>query len=171
MVDIYVNDDPSILFKKAEGDVASINALLKNNDVPDDYIYDSICFHTTQAVEKFIKGFIVENKGKVKKTHNLEYIQNIAQGIDNSFSSIKKECIKLNEYTPSARYNDNLKIEKQEINDILKSLNVIYHFDPIVKLREIYKKKEGYRILPEFDFLKKTTPKLDVSVENGGFKR
>jgi len=43
-------------------------------------------------------------------------------------------------------------------------LNVIYHFDPIVKLREIYKKKEGYRILPEFDFLKKNAPQPNISV-------
>jgi len=156
MDNIYVEGDPFILFKKAEGDVASINALIKNNDVPDDYIYESICFHATQSVEKFLKGFIANNNGTVKKSHNLEYIHNIANSIDNSFSSIKNECIKLNQYTSDVRYNDNHRIEKHEIKEILKSLNVIYHFDLIVKMREIYKKKDDYRILPEFDFLKKT---------------
>jgi len=158
----YVEGDPLVLFKKAEGDVASINALLKNKDVPEDYNYESICFHATQAVEKFLKGFIVNNNGKVKKSHNLEYIHNIANGIDNSFFSIKNECIKLNQYTSEVRYNDKNRIEKHEIKEVLKSLNVIYHFEPIVKMREIFKKKDGYRILPEFDFLK-NEPQPDVS--------
>jgi len=167
MDNIYVEGDPFVLFKKAEGDVASINALIKNNDVPDDYIYDSICLHTTQAVEKFLKGFIVNNKGTVKKSHNLEYIHNIAIGLDNSFSAIKNECIKLNQYTADVRYNDKHKIEKHEIRDILKSLNIIYHFEPIAKMREKYKKKDGYRILPEFDFLKRNnlTPKQEQKLE------
>jgi HEPN domain-containing protein len=159
----YVDDDPFVLFKKSEGDVASINALLKNKDVPEDYCYDSICFHATQSVEKFIKGFIVENKGMVKKTHNLDYIQSIAESINKNFSTIRKECLLLNEYTPGVRYNDNHKIEKDEINNLLKSLNVIYHFDPIVKMREKYKKMDGYRILPKFDFLKNNAPKQEQS--------
>jgi len=33
----YVDDDPFALFKRAEEDVASINALLKNKDVPEEY--------------------------------------------------------------------------------------------------------------------------------------
>jgi HEPN domain-containing protein len=151
----YVDDDPFALFKRAEEDVAGINALLKHKDVPEEYNYMLICYHATQAVEKFIKGFIVDRNVPVKKTHNLEYINDIANNIDKSFSLIKKECIKLNEYTPSARYNDNHKIEKDEINTVLKSLNIIYHFDPIAKMREIYKKRDDYRILPEFDFLKR----------------
>jgi len=166
----YVDDDPFVLFKKAEEDIACINALLKNNDVPDDYVYGSICTNATQSAEKFLKGFIVENKGIVKKSHNLEYIHNIAYGIDNSFSAIKNECIKLNQYTSDIRYNDKHKIEKHEIKEVLKSLNVIYHFELIVKMREIYKKKDGYRILPEFDFLK-NQPQQDVTAENSGYKR
>jgi HEPN domain-containing protein len=161
----YVDEDPFALYKRAEEDVAGINALLKQKEVPDEYNYVSICFHATQAVEKFLKGFIVENNNKVKKTHNLEYIHNIANSIDKSFSSIKEDCIKLNEYTQAARYNDNHNIEKDEINNVLKSLNVIYHFEPIAELREKYKKKNDYRILPEFDFLKKTTPKQEQQLE------
>jgi len=171
MNNIYVEGDPFVLFNKAEGDVASINALLKNNDVPDDYIYDSICFHSTQSVEKFLKGFIVENKGIVKKTHNLDYIQNIAENINKDFSFIRKNCLFLNQYTADVRYNDKHKIEKHEIKEILKSLNVIYNFDPIVKIREIYKKRDGYRILPEFDFLKKPQPQQDITNENKGYRR
>ena len=154
----YVDDDPFALFIRAEEDVASINALLKNKDVPEEYSYVSICFHATQAVEKFIKGFIIENEGKVKKTHNLDYVQNIAESINKNFSFIRNECLLLNEYTQAARYNDNHKIEKDEINNVLKSTNVIYHFDPIANMRENYKKKDDYRILPVFDFLKKNEP-------------
>jgi HEPN domain-containing protein len=163
----FVDDDPFALFKRAEEDVSDINALLKHKDVPEEYNFASICFHATQAVEKFIKGFIVYNNVPVKKTHNLESINDIANSIDKSFSTIKKECVKLNEYTPSVRYNDNHKIEKDEINNVLKHLNVIYHFDPIVKMREKYKKMDGYRILPEFDFLRKNAPKREQQQSQG----
>jgi len=151
----YVDDDPFALFKRAEEDVAGINSFLIQKVVPEEYNYVLLCYHATQAVEKFLKGFIVENKGKIKKTHNLDYIQDIAESINKNFSFIRKECLLLNEYTQAARYNDNHEIEKNEINTVLKALNVIYHFDPIVKMREIYKKKDNYRILPEFDFLKR----------------
>jgi len=171
MDNIYVEGDPFILFKKAEGDVASINALLKDKDVPEEYNYESICFHATQAVEKFLKGFIVNNNFKVKKSHNLDYIQSVAESIDKNISSIKKHSLLLNQYTVDVRYNDKNRIEKHEIKEVLKSLNEIYHFEPIVKMRDIYKQKEGYRILPEFDFLKTHKPKPDVSIENNGYKR
>jgi len=92
----------------------------------------------------------------VKKSHNLDYIQNIAENINKDFSFIRKYCLLFNQYTSEVRYNDKHKIEKHEIKEVLKSLNIIYHFDPIVKMREKYKKMDGYRILPEFDFLKKT---------------
>jgi len=151
----YVDDDPFALYKRAEEDVANINALINDKDVPEEYNYISICFHATQAVEKFMKGFIVENNGMVKKTHNLDYVQSIAENVNKNFSIIRKECLFLNEYTPSARYSDNQEIEKDEINNVLKSLKAIYHFEPIVKMREIYTKRDGYRILPEFDFLKR----------------
>jgi len=167
----YVEGDPFVLFKKAEGDVSSINALLKNKDVPEDYNYESICFHATQAVEKFLKGFIVNNKTKVKKSHNLDYIQSVAESIDKNIFLIRKNCLLLNQYTADVRYNDKNRIEKHEIKEVLKSLNVIYNFEPIVKMREIYKKKDGYRILPEFDFLKKNEPEPDISNENSGYKR
>jgi HEPN domain-containing protein len=155
----YVDEDPFALFKRAEEDVSAINALLNHSDVPDEYNYLPICYHATQAVEKFIKGLIVENKVQVKKSHNLDYIQNVAENMDKNFSLIRKECLTLNEYTQGARYNDNHKIESDEIKTVLKSLNVIYNFDPIAKMREQYKKRDGYRTLPEFDFLKKSEEK------------
>jgi len=43
--------------------------------------------------------------------------------------------------------------------------------DPFVKMREIYKKRDDYRILPEFDFLKKNVPQQDVSIENSDMGR
>jgi len=151
----YVDEDPFALFKRAEEDVAGVNALLKQKDVPEEYNYVLICYHATQAAEKFLKGFIIENKGLIRKTHNLEYIQNVAENIDANFSIIKKECIILNGYTQGARYNDSHTIEKDEISNVLNALNKIYHFEPIAKMRGEYKKKNNYRILPEFDFFKK----------------
>ena len=34
----------------------------------------SVCFHCQQAVEKFLKAFLIANGVEVKKTHNIEYL-------------------------------------------------------------------------------------------------
>jgi HEPN domain-containing protein len=56
-------------------------------------MYDIICFHATQAAEKFMKSFIISNGKTVEKIHNLDILQKAAMGIDNSFVNISNDCV------------------------------------------------------------------------------
>jgi HEPN domain-containing protein len=62
-----VTETPDELFDKAERDVMSVVILQKDTIYPHDRKYDIICFHATQAVEKYLKGYILNNGKEVKK--------------------------------------------------------------------------------------------------------
>lgn len=42
----------------------------------------SACFHCQQAVEKFLKAFLIANGIEIKKTHNIEYLLSECSDID-----------------------------------------------------------------------------------------
>ena len=149
-----IDESANVLFKRAEEDVCNVNALLKDRDVPEEYNYRHICYNITQAVEKFLKGYIVNNDTEVNMSHDLDYVCNVAMSVHNDFKKLKRECILLNNYVPGIRYNDRFNIEKHEVNEVLKSLNKIYNFPQIAVLREEFAKQEDYRRIPEFDFIK-----------------
>ncbi|MDO9635067.1 MAG: HEPN domain-containing protein, partial [Paludibacter sp.] len=48
----------------------------------------SVCFHCQQAVEKFLKAFLITNGMEIKKTHNIEYLLSECGDIDADFIRI-----------------------------------------------------------------------------------
>jgi HEPN domain-containing protein len=112
-------------------------------------MYDIICFHATQAAEKFLKSFIISNGRTVEKIHDLDILQKVAIEIDSSFTNISKDCMSLNEYVPDIKYSEQEAITKQNINDIIKSLNAICNFPPIKAMRDSFGKEHKYEIVGE----------------------
>jgi len=51
--------------KKAESDLKLIRYGLKIEDPPN----DALCFHSQQAIEKYLKAFLTFKDTRVKKTH------------------------------------------------------------------------------------------------------
>ena len=154
-MDKYVDEKPIVLFKKAEKNIAGIIGLLNDKSVPEDTHYENICFNATQAVEKYLKGYVIDNNEKVKKIHNLDTINEITCNINVKFKEIKEECAKLNNYTADIRYSDKHEIEKHEVIDILKCLNKIYNFEPIISMREKFKKQDGFSVYNNYEFLER----------------
>ena len=152
MDDKYVTETSFELFDKAESDVLIIDSHLKNRDIPEKWKYDTICFHSTQAVEKFLKGFILENSQNVKKSHNLIYLWSEAVKINNKFNEIQSDCERLNNYTASIRYSSHTIIEKHEFIEVIKSLKNIYYFQLIHDIRNKLSQQEGYRKLTNIEF-------------------
>jgi HEPN domain-containing protein len=67
-------------------------------------ITEAICFHCQQAVEKFLKAFLVTNKVEFGKTHNLEYLLELCSKVDKSFQDL--ELGNLTFYAVEVRYPD-----------------------------------------------------------------
>ena len=144
-----VTEPADMLCHKAEQDIMTVDTLYTKPKYPEDLMYDIICFHATQAVEKFLKSYIISNGKTVEKIHNLDILQKAAMEIDNSFSKIMDNCLLLNEYIPNVKYDDENPVTKQNINDIIKSLNAICNFPPIKTMRDSFSKEHNYKIVGE----------------------
>ena len=62
----------------------------------------SACFHCQQAVEKFLKAFLIANGIEIKKTHNIEYLLSECSDIDPDFIPIDPK--ELSDFGVDARY-------------------------------------------------------------------
>ena len=62
----------------------------------------SVCFHCQQAVEKFLKAFLIANGVEIKKTHNIEYLLSECADFDNDFEGIDPK--ELSEFGVDMRY-------------------------------------------------------------------
>ena len=99
------NDDlAKAWFAKAENDIKAAEIILESEkeNIPT----DTICFHSQQAVEKYLKGFLVLNEISFPFTHNLKDLVEKAKVIDNSFSTIIVKAEMLSPYAVEIRYPD-----------------------------------------------------------------
>lgn len=94
---------------KAENDIKTAQRLLKSEEP----ITDSVCFHSQQAAEKFLKMFLVYKGFEPEKTHIISdlLIQCINQLKDFEFLN---DVDYLTEYAVSMRYPDDFYIPTYE---------------------------------------------------------
>ena len=144
-----VTESAEMLCHKAEKDLLNVKVLFDKNFYPEDLMYDIICFHATQAVEKLLKSYIINNGKTIEKIHNLDILHKVATEIDVSFTKLKDDCVLLNVFVPDVKYSEQESITKQNINDIIKSLNAICNFPPIKTMRDSFGKKRSYKIVTE----------------------
>jgi HEPN domain-containing protein len=167
----YVEETPDDLFINAVRDILAVKTLLNGSFYPPDALHIPICFHVTQAVEKQIKGFIVENNHKVRKIHDLEVLAGQAIKIDSAFDTIKKECILINQFLPDVKYSNDKIITKSDINSIIKSLSAINNFPPLKTLRDSISKKYKYEIITEISTQDKLNQRNDQNAVPNGKKK
>jgi HEPN domain-containing protein len=154
----YVEETPDDLFINAVRDIFAVKALLNGTFYPSDALHIPICFHVTQAVEKQIKGFIINNNHKVRKIHDLEELVGQAIKINSTFDVIKKECVLINRFLPDVKYSNDKIITKSDIHNILKSLSFINNFPPLKTLRDSVSRKYKYEIITEITTQDKLNP-------------
>jgi HEPN domain-containing protein len=145
----YVTETFDELFDKAEKDIMNVDIMNKDMVYPSDRKYDLICFHAAQAVEKFLKGYIIQKGQQTEKIHNLEVLLAEAMSIDESFEAIRSECVLLNKYSSEIKYTNRNPITKYAITEAMKSLQTICDFSPIKSLRDLAGKTNKYEIIAE----------------------
>lgn len=62
----------------------------------------SACFHCQQAVEKFLKAYLISNDVEIKRTHNIEYLLSECSDIDKDFADIDPK--ELSDFGVDIRY-------------------------------------------------------------------
>ncbi len=83
-------------------------------------VTDAICFHSQQAVEKYLKAFLIFKGEDFKKSHNLEYLLEICAQLEKDFSQI--DLGNLSFYAVEVRYPDDFYIPTE--NEAQECLNI-----------------------------------------------
>jgi len=163
-----VEESVDELIYMAESDIIGATRLLTGTYYPEDRMYNIICFHAIQAVEKLLKGFIISNGKTVEKIHNLDSLHQTATAIDASFAEIEDDCLILNTYLPDIRYSSNRnQLTKKDIDKTIKSLNKFAHFPPIKTMRLSFGKKHKYKIAAKVT----VNPAKPVAIKNDKKKK
>ncbi len=88
--------------RKADRDLKAVSVLLAENEI----LADVCCFHCQQAVEKYLKAYLVHKNIFFEKTHNLAILLSLCTKVSPDFQTISSEVQLLNEYAISPRYPD-----------------------------------------------------------------
>jgi HEPN domain-containing protein len=67
-----------------------------------DMVTEAICFHSQQAVEKFLKAYLITQGVEFGKTHNLEFLLELCSKRDKEFGEI--DVGNLSFYSVEVRY-------------------------------------------------------------------
>jgi HEPN domain-containing protein len=67
-------------------------------------VTESICFHCQQAVEKYLKAFLVRYQIEFPKTHSIMNLVNLCSEVDNSFQEKLSHIDILTDYAVEIRY-------------------------------------------------------------------
>jgi HEPN domain-containing protein len=94
---------------RANEDIAVIENLYESG--PELYA-STICFHAQQAVEKFLKAFLIFHSIDFPKTHDLEFLLFECQKIDQS--SFDFDFGSLTDFGVSIRYPDDFFVPEKE---------------------------------------------------------
>lgn len=85
---------------KARQDIQNVELILKHEGG----LYDTVCFHSQQYIEKLLKAYLIKNSFEVGKTHNLIFLLKQCSESDTKFLNWKDQCEKLNAYAIHYRY-------------------------------------------------------------------
>jgi len=116
----------------ADEDLYSANILNESIRKPKEII----CYHCAQAIEKYLKGYLAYKNIIPEKTHNLLFLSELCERINNGFDIIKTECSFLNRYTNEIRYPHRIEIQDEDVNYSLKAVEKIRNIEPIKEMIE-----------------------------------
>jgi HEPN domain-containing protein len=86
--------------EKAEGDWKMSQREAKAADP----VWDGVCFHAQQCVEKYLKAFLEEHEIPFVKTHDLAVLLGRTGGRFEELSSLKAQLASLSAFSVAARY-------------------------------------------------------------------
>ncbi len=79
--------------------------------------YGLICFHCQQAIEKYLKGYLISKTGILQEGHSLVKLCKKAIDFNDVFKEFLKDCAFVNTYYIETRYpsEDPLNITEEEV--------------------------------------------------------
>ena len=106
-------------------DLESAKYLLNMKPLP----FEIICYHCQQAVEKYIKAYIVSCDEELNKIHDLIELNKICKKHDEDFEQMDIMCSELNNYSVIIRYPfHTLDLEETDVISAIKYAEQIREF-------------------------------------------
>jgi HEPN domain-containing protein len=96
---------------KADKDLTSAEHELTFGD---DAVTETICFHSQQAAEKFLKAYLVYLEISFTKTHEIGELITHCELKDNEIGALKEEVDILTDYAVTVRYPDDFYVPEIE---------------------------------------------------------
>jgi len=90
--------DPSEWFRKAKQDLDRVPRRLKENDCED------ASFHLQQALEKYLKGFLISRAQSLLRTHNLSLLLDEAAPLAPELEQFRSLCQEVSAFYVEERY-------------------------------------------------------------------
>ncbi|MDD5617320.1 MAG: HEPN domain-containing protein [Candidatus Methanoperedens sp.] len=87
-------------FNKANNDLITVEYPLTMQRPPT----DTICFHSQQVAEKYLKGFLAFHGKETPKIHDLEELISICKEIESKFTDFYDIASELSGYAVEVRY-------------------------------------------------------------------
>jgi HEPN domain-containing protein len=85
---------------KAASDLATADLILDSTGP-----YDTACFHTQQAVEKLLKGFLAFHELSIPRSHDLEELQRLVCAIQPLPELAALDLTEMTDYAVAVRYD------------------------------------------------------------------
>lgn len=87
-------------------------------------IYDAVCFHSQQCVEKYFKAVLQENEVYFEKTHDLDILLEKCKDFIPELYRHKNEIIELSSYAVEVRYPGIQTTEEEAKSSVLIAGNI-----------------------------------------------
>ena len=97
-----MNDLAKQWLQKAESDLLCAENNLNSEQIP----VDTVCYHCAQAVEKYLKAFLVIREIQFPWIHNLLRLLELYKKADESFEQLREQLLILNTFSGEIRYPD-----------------------------------------------------------------
>ncbi|MCL2480736.1 MAG: HEPN domain-containing protein [Spirochaetaceae bacterium] len=94
-----------------------------------------ICYHCAQAVEKYLKGFLVSREQIPPKIHDLTHLCNLCSEQDQDFTGILPKCSYLKQFGVQPRYPKEMNISDANVEKAIKYALAVRDFATIVNLK------------------------------------
>jgi HEPN domain-containing protein len=101
--------------KKGDNDLASAQFLMYMRPVP----LEVIGFHCQQAVEKYLKAYLVLKGVEPEKTHDLGLLLERCSTFDAGFSTLAESCAFLTDFAVEMRYPNSISLDFDTISKAL----------------------------------------------------
>jgi HEPN domain-containing protein len=118
---------PKDWFQKGDLDIKRAEILIRENDA------EGAAFHLQQAIEKYLKGYLISKGWKLKRIHDLDDLLDYALDHDKDFEEFRDLCQEVTEYYFEERYPFLMSSELTE-NEVKLKIEKAREF--ILKLKE-----------------------------------